>query len=103
MTELKLDPENLALVLIDIQAAFVDQMSGPQEPVLVRLEQLLIVAQWLQLPLLTTLEEPVARKGMLLPRLQEKFPTHGQVCHKQTYDLCGDAGTLAPPRPDSTG
>ena len=94
MTELKLDPENLALVLIDIQAAFVDQMSEPQEPVLVRLEQLLIVAQWLQLPLLTPLEEPVARKGMLLPRLQEKFPGHGQVCHKQTYDLCGEPEIL---------
>ncbi|MCP3695321.1 MAG: isochorismatase family protein [Planctomycetaceae bacterium] len=94
MTELKLDADNLALVLIDIQAAFVDQMIGPREPVLVRLEQLLIVAQWLQLPLLTTLEEPVARKGMLLPRLQEKFPEHGQVYHKQTYDLCGEPDIL---------
>ena len=91
MTQLKIAPGNLALVLIDIQAAFVEQMSRPREPVLARIEQLLIVAQWLDLPVLATLEEPVTRKGMLLPELQNRFPTGGQLLHKQTYDLCEEA------------
>ena len=90
MTELKLDPHELAILLIDVQPFFVGQMVEPQEPILIRLEQLLIMSNWFQLPVLATCEEPVDRKGELIERLQTKFPSHGQVHRKQTYDLCGE-------------
>ena len=84
MAELKLNPHELAVVLIDVQPFFVGQMVEPQEPVLIRLEQLLIMSNWFQLPVLATCEEPVDRKGELIERLQTKFPSHGQVHRKQT-------------------
>ncbi len=90
MAELKLNPHELAVLLIDVQPFFVGQMVEPQEPVLIRLEQLLIMSHWFQLPVLATCEEPVDRKGELIERLQTKFPSHGQVHRKQTYDLCGE-------------
>ena len=90
MAELKLNPHELAVVLIDVQPYFINQMVEPQEPVLIRLEQLLIMTNWFQLPVLATFEEPVARKGELPERLQDKFPSHGQLHRKQTYDLCGE-------------
>ena len=90
MNELKLNLDELAIVLIDVQPSFVDQMVGLAEPILIRLEQLFILAQWLEVPLLATLEEPVARKGKLLDRLADKFPSQGRLYHKQTYDLCGE-------------
>ena len=94
MAELKLNPHELAVVLIDVQPFFVGQMVEPQEPVLIRLEQLLIMSHWFQLPVLATCEEPVDRKGELIERLQTKFPSHGQVHRKQTYDLCGEPDIL---------
>jgi nicotinamidase-related amidase len=94
MTELKLDPHELAILLIDVQPFFVGQMVEPQEPILIRLEQLLIMSNWFQLPVLATCEEPVHRKGELVERLQAKFPSHGQVYRKQMYDLCGEPDIL---------
>lgn len=94
MAELKLNPHELAVLLIDVQPFFVGQMVEPQEPVLIRLEQLLIMSHWFQLPVLATCEEPVDRKGELIERLQTKFPSHGQVHRKQTYDLCGEPDIL---------
>ena len=94
MAELKLNPHELAVLLIDVQPFFVGQMVEPQEPVLIRLEQLLIMSHWFQLPVLATCEEPVDRKGALIERLQTKFPSHGQVHRKQTYDLCGEPDIL---------
>ena len=94
MAELKLNPHELAVLLIDVQPFFVGQMVEPQEPVLIRLEQLLIMSHWFQLPVLATCEEPVDRKGELIERLHTKFPSHGQVHRKQTYDLCGEPDIL---------
>ena len=94
MAELKLNPHELAILLIDVQPFFVSQMVGSEEPVLIRLEQLLSISNWFQLPVLATCEEPVDRKGELSERLQTKFPSHGQVHRKQTYDLCGEPEIL---------
>ena len=91
MPELKLDPHELAVVLIDVQPYFIKQMVESQEAVLIRLEQLLILTRWFRFPLLATLEEPVGRKGELPERLKDKFPSHGQLHYKQTYDLCEES------------
>jgi len=84
------DPDKLAIVLIDVQPYFLDKLPGDQEPLLVRLEQLLIVAEWFAVPVLATCERPIERKQQLPQRLQRLFPENGLSLTKFTYDLCAE-------------
>ena len=57
MDELMLNPDKLAIVVIDVQPGFLDGwMAGPSEPVLARLELLFGLATVYDLPLLATFE-----------------------------------------------
>ncbi len=78
---------DLTIVLIDVQPHFLLPL-GDAEPLLVRLEQLLITARWFDLPVITTVEEPVNLKGELPTRLAERLPANTQQFTKQSYDLC---------------
>ena len=82
-------PADTAVVLIDVQPRFVDGMHGDAEPVLARLEQLLIICEWFELPALATFEEPVAEKGRLPDRLESKWPAGGTTFNKRSYGLTG--------------
>jgi nicotinamidase-related amidase len=84
------DPDNLAIILIDVQPYFLDKLPGDREPLLVRFEQLLIVAEWFALPVLATFERPLDRKRELPERLQRLFPEGGRTLTKHTYDLCAE-------------
>jgi len=90
MSLLTAQRDDLAILLVDVQPYFLEKMAGPQEPLLVRLEQLLIIAEWFQLPVLATFEQPIAEKQELPERLQRHFPEAGGRFTKQTYDLCGE-------------
>mgnify|MGYP006102034467 CR=1 FL=1 len=83
-------PGDLAVVLIDVQPQFVESMHGAAEPVLARLEQLLIICEWFQLPVLATLEEPIDRKGQLHDRLQPFLPPTAVTATKQSYAISGE-------------
>ena len=83
-------PGELAVVLIDVQPQFVENMHGAAEPVLARLEQLLIICEWFQLPVLATLEEPIDRKGHLHDRLQPLLPPTAVTATKQSYAISGE-------------
>ena len=83
-------PADTAVVLIDVQPRFVDGMHGDAEPVLARLEQLLIICEWFELPALATFEEPVAEKGRLPDRLESKWPAGGTTFNKRSYGLTGE-------------
>jgi len=83
-------PPELAVVLIDVQPRFVDSMHGTAEPVLARLEQLLIICHWFELPVLATFEEPVAEKGQLAARLVPHLPKNALTFNKQSYSLAGE-------------
>ena len=63
-------------------------MHGPREPVLIRLEQLLTIAEWFGLPLIATFEHPVEIKGWLPESLERIFPRHGQRFVKRTFNCC---------------
>ncbi|MEW6080482.1 MAG: isochorismatase family protein [Bacillota bacterium] len=78
---------SLSVVLIDAQPAFWEAMCGDPEPVLSRLEQLLIACEWFDLPLLATFEEPTEVKGWLPQRLERVFPHQGHRMVKRTFDL----------------
>ena len=77
-----------AILLIDAQPLFWEEMHGPQEPVLVRIEQLLRLAGLLELPLIATFEHPLEEKGTLPERLERVFPAHGERFVKRTFDCC---------------
>jgi nicotinamidase-related amidase len=86
------DPSNLAVLVIDVQPYFLEVAfpadAAGRESLLVRLEQLLLLADWYDLPTLATFEHPVDRNGRLPPRLARVFPAAGQQFVKRTYDCC---------------
>jgi nicotinamidase-related amidase len=84
------DPGKIGILLIDAQPAFLDSMHGQKEPLLVRLERLLLLANLLKLPLIATFEHPVETKGWLPERLEKVFPAHAQKFVKKTFNVCSD-------------
>ncbi len=88
MAQLFVNPSSAALILIDAQPFFMDLMHGPHEPVLVRQEHLLLLADQFGIPCIATFEHPVARNGWLPERLERVFPTDGQRFVKHTFNLC---------------
>jgi nicotinamidase-related amidase len=89
LTELLIDPRSVAIVLIDVQPFFLERAHGNMQPVLQRLEQLLIVAPIVKVPVIATLEKPVAKKGKLPDLLDNQFPADGRVFEKSTYSIVG--------------
>ena len=87
---LAIDATSLAVLLIDAQPAFWDGMAGASEPVMARIEQLLLLAGSCQLPLIATFEHPVESKGLLPERLERVFPEHGQRLIKHTFNCCAE-------------
>jgi nicotinamidase-related amidase len=85
-----IDPTTAALILIDAQPTFFEIMAGDQEPVLARLEHLLLLGGEFGLPCLATFEQPVEKKGWLPERLERVFPALGRRFLKRTYNLCGE-------------
>jgi hypothetical protein len=85
------DVSQLGMILIDAQPAFWDYAYGSdsqaREATMVRLEHLLMLCEWLVLPLIATFEHPIAKKGELPPRLEKVFPRTGARYTKRTYDL----------------
>ena len=82
MDILRIDPSQILVLLIDVQPlfldyAFPDQGEG-QEALLARLEHLLMLADWMDLPLIATFEKPVSENGELPDRLEAVFPPKGQ-------------------------
>jgi nicotinamidase-related amidase len=96
MTRLLVDPDDLAIVVIDVQPFFLDGwMAGASEPLLARMEFLFALATVYDLPFLATFEQPVEKKGWLPERLEPFFPAHGQRHTKQTFNCCGEPSILA--------
>jgi nicotinamidase-related amidase len=86
-----MESSQLGVLLIDAQPrfweyAFPDGDAG-KEPVMMRLEHLLMLAGWLDLPVVATFEDPVAENGELPERLEAVFPASGQRFTKRSYNL----------------
>jgi nicotinamidase-related amidase len=80
--------DRVGIVLIDAQPAFWRSMHGPSEPVMERIEQLLIHASITETPIVATFEVPTERNGELPERLEEVWPEHGHRHEKRTFDCC---------------
>ena len=83
-------PDQLAVLVIDVQPRFLQIMAGDPAPVLLRIEQLLRLAGTLALPLIATIEEPVDAKGELPPELSRALPEQARTFRKWTYDCCAE-------------
>tara|TARA_R110002072_G_scaffold303103_1_gene493664 strand:- start:28351 stop:28935 length:585 start_codon:yes stop_codon:yes gene_type:complete len=81
--------------LIDAQPAFWRSMHGPSEPVMERIEQLLIHASITDTPIVATFEVPTKRNGELPERLEQVWPAHGHRHEKRTFDCCREPAIAA--------
>jgi len=88
------DPSSVGVLFVDVQPVFLDWMHGSKEPLLVRFERLLMLADWLKLPLIATFEHPVETKGWLPERLEKVFPAHGQRFVKKTFNCCSETSIV---------
>lgn len=61
-----------------------------EEALLIRLEHLLMLADWLDLPTIVTFEKPITQNGELPERLEAVFPADGQRYVKNTYDCTSE-------------
>lgn len=84
----RIDPEKVAVVVIDAQPAFWKIMHGEREPVEARMEQLLLMSDLHQLPLIATFEHDPKWNGWLPERLERVFPKHGKRIIKRSFDCC---------------
>lgn len=91
-----IERSGIGVLLIDVQPLFwdlafpsEDDLAGSaRESLLVRMEHLLILADWMGLPSIATFEHPVEENGQLPERLDEVFPARGQRFSKRTYNCC---------------
>jgi len=94
MSATVIDRSNLGILLIDAQPHFWNSAFSnneeKMEAVLIRMEHLLMLADWMELPLITTSEHPVSKHGQLPDRLEKVFPEHGQRFTKHTYNCCSE-------------
>lgn len=105
MDILRIDPSQIAVLLIDVQPTFLDYAfpdnEDNKEPLMVRLEHLLLLAGWMDLPLVATFEKPISTNGQLPERLEAVFPPAGQRFVKNYFgcmtepDIAGAIKQLA--------
>ena len=95
MPEILITPRSAAIVLIDVQPYFLERAHGDMNPLLSRLEQLLIVAPIVEVPVIATLETPVEKKGKLPDRLHNQFPEDGKIFEKSTYSIVGEFDVMS--------
>lgn len=78
----RINPSEFAVLLIDVQPVFLDmayaRLGQAREALLVRLEHLLMLADWMDLPFIATFEKPIAENGELPARLEKVFPDLAQ-------------------------
>jgi len=78
----RIDRTQIGVLLIDVQPVFLEYAfsdeSQQKESLLVRLEHLLKLSDWMDLPLVATFEKPIAENGELPERLEAVFPANGQ-------------------------
>lgn len=78
----RINRSSIGVLLIDVQPFFLDDAFADRdeerESLLIRLEHLLMLTDWMDLPLIATFEKPVAENGELPDRLEALFPASGE-------------------------
>lgn len=88
-----IDPFRIGILVIDVQPTFLAVAfpdDGPAyESLITRLEHLLMVADWMDLPTIATFEIPTTANGELPDRLERVFPATGQRFEKDYFGSMG--------------
>ena len=91
MTSMVIEAAQLGVLLIDAQPLFWDyafpEEDTQKEAIMVRMEHLLMLAGWMEIPVMATFEDPVADNGELPERLEKVFPERGRRFTKKTFNL----------------
>ena len=78
----RIDRSKIGVLLIDVQPFFLDyafaERDEERESIMVRFEHLLMLTDWMDLPLIATFEKPLAENGELPDRLEAVFPAVGK-------------------------
>lgn len=86
----RIRPGDVAVLLIDVQPQFVKIMSGNPEPVLARLEQLLLFADIWGIPVLATVEQSRAPSPATIDRLTKAMPAGTKTLTKTRFDATAE-------------
>jgi len=82
MEKFMINRSEICILLIDVQPVFLEYafLEGNEEleSLLVRYEHLLMLSDWMNLPLIATFEKPISQNGELPARLEAVFPSKGQ-------------------------
>ena len=94
-----IEASQLGILLVDAQPLFWDyafpEGNTGKEAIMVRMEHLLMLADWLELPVLATFEDPVKDNGELPERLEKVCPERGQKFTKKTNCwICKNSGAF---------
>lgn len=81
----RLRREDVAVLIIDVQERFLAEMHGPQEPVVARLEQLLLFADVWNLPVVATFEHPAGADPRLPGALGGALPAGATSLVKRRF------------------
>jgi hypothetical protein len=94
MNIVEIENSQIGILLIDAQPIFWDYAfpdTAPQkEAVMVRMEHLLMLSGWMDLPVIATFEHPVSENGELPDRLEAVFPAKGQRYTKKTFNCTSE-------------
>ena len=92
-------PSTIGILVIDVQPAFVDLAYPERGPgldaLMLRLEPLLMLADWLDLPTVATFETPTSENGELPDRLERVFPSAGKKFVKNFFGCVSETGIAA--------
>lgn len=90
----RIDRSDTGVLLIDVQPFFVDYAFADRheewESLMVRLEHLLMVSDWMELPFIATFEKPVDENGELPDNLEALFPERGERYVKNYFGLMSE-------------
>lgn len=90
-----IEPAQIGILLIDAQPWFWDsafpEESMVKEAITVRIEHLLMLADWMEIPVIASFEEPVVKNGELPERLERVFPKNGLRYTKKTYNCTAES------------
>lgn len=90
-----LSVDDSVLVVIDVQALFVEKLTQPQQVALMeRVSWLVDVAQALAIPLVVTAED-IPNCGSVVPELAERLPAETAVYDKHVFGLAAQPDILA--------
>ena len=95
----QIDSQSICILLIDVQPAFLEYAYPDQfdemETMLIRHEHLLMLADWMDLPLVATFEKPISENGELPDRLDAVFPKNSKRFTKNFYGCTFEEEILA--------